>query len=102
MIRHRLESLEHSKQHRHMMNIFSSSCLSALVLTAALAAQSLSPANTQNAPKSVLDGFQVRAASMQDLNLPVQGAPGFEVTVRIAGQDRKLILRAREMRHFLS
>lgn len=81
-----------------MMNIFSSSCLSALVLTAALAAQSLSPANTQNAPKSVLDGFQVRAASMQDLNLPAQGAPGFEVTVRIAGQDRKLILRAREMR----
>jgi len=83
---------------KHMIRISTISCLSALAITTAITAQAVSPSGTQKAPKSVLDGFQVRAASMQNLNLPTQNVSGFEVTVRIAGQDMKLLLRAHDMR----
>ncbi|MEE2886283.1 MAG: M12 family metallo-peptidase [Planctomycetota bacterium] len=69
-----------------------------LALGSLLGAQAATASSIQKAPKSVLDGFQVRAASMQDLDLPQQSVAGFEVTVRLAGRNMKLVLRAKDIR----
>lgn len=72
--------------------------LATLVCAAALSAQAITPSTVQNAPKSVLDGFQVRAATMQELDLPQQSVAAFEVTVHLGGKNVRLSLRAHDIR----
>lgn len=73
--------------------------LAVLVLASAVSSQTnVTPALIKNAPKNVLDGFKVRAATMQRLTLPQQSQNGFVVSVNLGGQDVTLTLQAKDIR----
>ncbi len=70
----------------------------ALTLSSLLCAQTVTPSAFENAPQSVLDGFQTRAATLQPLVVPQQGVPAFDVSVSIGGKLVKLQLQAKDVR----
>ena len=73
--------------------------LAVLVLSSAVSSQTnVTPSLIKNAPKSVLDGFKVRAATMQRLRLPQQSQTGFTVSVNLGGKDVTLTLQAKDIR----
>ena len=86
------------EQHNLMIPTFPTASLLVLALTSMTTAQAQAPSSVKPAPKSLLDAFQVRAATIQDLDLPSQSVPGFAVTVNLGGTSSKLVLRAHDIR----
>ena len=85
---------------QNLSNAFSTALLAVTFLApvSAQGAPSLAELGVREAPQTVLDGFGIRRATLQDLSVPPSLVAGFEVDVAFDGKVYQLVLREHDIR----